>query len=182
MSVKPNLVMGRIVGGVEAVESSWPFAAYIVQSYKGRFRIGQEDYLISYSWTCGATIINQRHLLTAAHCIHDQYFEHVDAENNAVYILKMEWNEWFESLESTIDAYVGVYDLKKLSAAPKWKAKRVIKHEMFDEATLRNDLAVIQLRERVKTSSRVQYACLPYSQSSEYPQTDKEAFIIGWGR
>ncbi len=181
-SVRSNLAMGRIVGGADAVENSWPFAAYVVQTYKGRYRLGRQDYLVSYSWTCGATLINQRHLLTAAHCIHDRFFEHADAETGTVYMLRMEWNEWFDSLESTIDAYVGVYDLKKLGGYRRLKAKKVLKHELFDETTLRNDLAIIQLKEHVEPSSRVQYACLPHSQSSDYPLPDKEAFIIGWGR
>jgi hypothetical protein len=131
MSIKPNLLMGRIVGGTQAVESSWPFAAYIVQNYKGRYRIGHHEYLISYSWTCGATIINQKTLITAAHCIHDKYFEHMDPDTNVIYMLRMEWNDWFDSLEATIDAYVGVYDVKKLNVTPKFRARRVVKVRFF---------------------------------------------------
>lgn len=56
--VATNIV--RIVGGVYAVPSSWPFAVYIVQTYKGRYNIKGTNYIISNSWSCGGVLINQK--------------------------------------------------------------------------------------------------------------------------
>ena len=56
--VRANLL--RIVGGSLAVPSSWPFAVYIIQSYKGRYVLKGVNYIISNSWSCGGVLINQK--------------------------------------------------------------------------------------------------------------------------
>ncbi len=193
MNTSPNVLKGterrissRIVGGTYALPGSWPFTAYIIQSYKGRYKISNKDYIISYSWTCGATLINPKTLLTAGHCIHFRYFEHLDQQTNLVYLLKIEPNEWYPTLESTIDVYLGVYDLKKdLTNSKKHlhKVKRVILHEGFDETTLKNDIAAIQLNDYVTATNQINYACLPHHKSHTFPEPFKlQAYIVGWGR
>ena len=86
----------------------------------------------------------------------------------------MEWNEWYDSVEATVDAYVGLSDLSQLNRTRKLKAKKIVKHEAFDDSSLINDLAIIQLQDRIETSNRIQFVCLPHTQSIFYPDPLKE--------
>jgi hypothetical protein len=122
---RPNVL--RIVGGMEAVESSWPFIVYIVQSYKRQFRYNGDIYDINVKWTCGGTIINQRTILTASHCVHDTSWYHYDRETNQDILINIEWNEYYPDLESTFNVYIGAHDTRNIYEAKKVKVKKVIK-------------------------------------------------------
>ncbi|CAF3744649.1 unnamed protein product [Rotaria sp. Silwood1] len=64
--IRPN---ARIIGGIDAIEYSWPFAVLIRQRYKRILTFNNRSYLISASWVCGGTLINHKTILTAAHCL-----------------------------------------------------------------------------------------------------------------
>lgn len=122
--VKPNL--HRVVGGKDSLVSSWPFAVYIVQSYRGKYEIKGTDRIINYSWICGGTILNQRTILTAAHCIQDNFFQYED-EQGDFYTLEIKWNQWYSNVESTLRVYAGIHDTRKINNSIKLQVKRVNK-------------------------------------------------------
>ena len=123
--VNPINVMQRIVGGSEAFKSSWPYHVLIVQSFRGKYRIKDSFYSINYSWSCGGTIINQKTVLTAAHCVHDKSFDYQDGDD--YYNLSIEWNEWYPNLESTFSVYAGAHDTRYLNHTKRLRVKRIIK-------------------------------------------------------
>lgn len=84
------------------------------------------NYLISYTWSCGGTIINQKTILTAAHCIHDKSFEYHDADEN-YYTLQIQWNEWYNDVESTLEIHVGAHDIKSLEPSKRYRVRKVTK-------------------------------------------------------
>lgn len=45
-----------------------------------------------------------------------------------------------------------------------------------------NDIAIIKLEKEIKPTSRIQFACLPFSVSNSYPMPNTKGYIIGWGR
>ena len=53
------LTYSRIVGGEDAIESSWPMAVYL--------------FLNNLQLICGGTIVSESFVLTAAHCLRDIY-------------------------------------------------------------------------------------------------------------
>ena len=79
---------------------------------------------------CGASLVTDRHLVTAAHClagVESSLYTRVD-------ILMADYN--------TGDSFTGI----------RRKMARVIIHRDFNEETLQNDIAVITLRMSVNIS------------------------------
>lgn len=117
--ITPNLD-GRtfkIIGGNEAVPNSWPWQAYITD--------GNAE--------CGATLINNQWLVTAAHC---EFF----------------LGSWY--------AYLGEHDIMSNDGQTKMKVSKFIQHEdyRFKED---HDIALLKLETPVVFSERIQPACLP---------------------
>lgn len=126
--VKPNLQ--RVVGGKDSLVSSWPFAVYIIQTYQGKYEIKGSTRLINYSWVCGGTILNQRTILTAAHCIQDKFFQYEDDQGDFL-TLEIKWNQWYSNVESTLQVYAGIHDIRNLNKSQKLHVKRVNKVKNF---------------------------------------------------
>lgn len=121
----------RLIGGEEAVPNSWPFVASIrVQ------RLGVSRH------HCGATIISDMHVLTAAHCI--IAFLHMASK----YSLGM------SEMRSMIKVHVGrhyssqdrdsngsnVYDIETLDFHANFN---------FSEITIDNDVMIFKLKRKI---------------------------------
>jgi hypothetical protein len=71
-----------------------------------------------------------------------------------------------------------------LNKAQQYNIETIIKHEDYDEKTLRNDIAIFVLKNEVKLSDLVQIACLPDYRVKRYPISDNnvESWVSGWGK
>lgn len=103
---------------------------------------------------CGATIISNRHVLTAAHCV-----------NN------------FEANE--IRVYIGGHNISTDYTDIR-RVSEIHQHEYFDIVSFNNDIAVLELDKPIQFGPKVQPACLPHGQFEDY--SGKLTLISGWGR
>jgi secreted trypsin-like serine protease len=125
----------RIVGGVEAVAHSWPW----IVSLQSR------DHF------CGGTLIDNRHVLTAAHCIDSSTFRVIAGLHQRT------------NINGPRSQNVGV--------------SRIFIHEQYNTRTEANDIALIRLAQPVQFNAYVSPICLP----GPDPQESARVTVAGWG-
>ena len=103
---------------------------------------------------CGGTLLDARHVLTAAHCI---------TTNNASNLL---------ILGGLHDRQIT--DLNKEQSTP---GQKIFMHPGWNRELLINDVAIIRLSEPMQYSRFVQPACLP----GPDPAVNSTVVVIGWG-
>ncbi|RNA15447.1 acrosin isoform X1 [Brachionus plicatilis] len=169
----------RIVGGIEAEPHSWPFHVVVLRKNEKIFRYNnQSKVLFNEFYTCGGTLINKRTVMTAAHCVYDHKPNDFTRENRFYY-------------KSSFKVFVGWHDIQLINEYFYQKelsllgidVEKVIKHEMFDTHTYKNDIAILKLKEAVNLGPTVQLICLPNYKNNtvEFPFSNTEAYIMGWG-
>lgn len=132
----------RIVGGVVAKEKAWPWQViYYLKTRRG--------YIY-----CGGSIIDQKWILTAAHCTHS-----LNPSDYSVY-------------EGT-NTIAGPTNTR----GRKLSVRRIIPHENYNGGTHENDIALIELTNEA-TSKAVQLST-PQDSLLEKPGT--RATVTGWG-
>ncbi|CAF1049774.1 unnamed protein product [Adineta ricciae] len=129
----------RIVGGVHAHPNSWPWQV--------RLQLG--------GGLCGGTLIDTRHVLTAAHCFQSPL------------------------TLSTYSVYIGMHDINRpVYSEQKMSVERVFIHEQYNTNTQENDIAIIRLAKPVTISDKVNVICLP---GPEATVTNATVWVAGWG-
>ncbi|KAK5868980.1 hypothetical protein PBY51_009946 [Eleginops maclovinus] len=139
--------MSRIVGGQDTEPGEYPWQVSL--------------HIKGYGHVCGASIISQRWLVTAAHCVQD--------DGKTKY-----------SQPGTWEAYLGLHTQRKIdSDVVKKNLKRIISHPNYNAYTFDNDIALMELDSPVTYSDYIQPICLPSSQHN-FP-TASTVWITGWG-
>ncbi|XP_014238744.2 proclotting enzyme-like [Trichogramma pretiosum] len=134
---------GKIVGGTTTQPGEWPWIA-------GLFNAGRH--------ICGGSLIDDRHILTAAHCV-------------------AQMTSWDVA---RLTVRLGDYDIKTPNEVRhvERRVQRVVRHRGFDMRTLYNDVALLTLNEPVQFSETIRPVCLP---SGANLYSGKRATVIGWG-
>uniref|UniRef100_A0A6B2EI46 Putative trypsin n=1 Tax=Phlebotomus kandelakii TaxID=1109342 RepID=A0A6B2EI46_9DIPT len=135
----------RIVGGTEAGVNEFPMMAGLVDSRIGRV-------------ICGATIISNRHALTAAHC----------TRNVPV---------------TRAGLLIGEHDVTTGAETPYTQLltiARYIVHPSFRDNPSRNDIALVQPRTLIFFNAGVSPVCLPFAERSNTFQGARVE-ATGWG-
>ncbi|CAF2664465.1 unnamed protein product [Rotaria sp. Silwood2] len=125
----------RIVGGVEAIAHSWPW----IVSLQSR------DHF------CGGTLIDNRHVLTAAHCIDSTNFRVIAGLHQRT------------NVNGPRSQNLGVL--------------RVFLHEQYNSKTEANDIALVRLAQPAQFNDYVNAICLP----GPNPQESQRVTVAGWG-
>jgi len=139
--VKPNL-QGYIVGGIQARKHSIPWQVKLYGKGKDK------------SNTCGGSIIADRWILTAAHCISSGWSYTVQAGMHATYLHS---------------SYIQTMDVEKAIIHPEYEHKNYMKF----------DIALLKLKKKLKFTKAVQPICLPSEGDQDY--TGKNFLVVGWG-
>uniref|UniRef100_A0A8C8Z2H1 Transmembrane serine protease 9 n=1 Tax=Prolemur simus TaxID=1328070 RepID=A0A8C8Z2H1_PROSS len=130
----------RIVGGFGATSGEVPWQVSLKE--------GSRHF-------CGATVVGDRWLLSAAHC-----FNHTKVEQ--------------------VRAHLGTVSLLGLGGSPvKIGLRRVVLHPLYNPGTLDFDLAVLELASPVVFNKYIQPVCLPLA-IQKFP-VGRTCMISGWG-
>ncbi|CAL4085529.1 unnamed protein product, partial [Meganyctiphanes norvegica] len=143
----------RIVGGTEVTPK---------RKYPWQIGLHQPGYYIS----CGGTIINDRWILTAAHCVVDQNTCRVKYDSSSP--IKV-WVGEHNQLEASDD----------ISDTKKYSIKTYVKHPNYNCKTLDYDFALLELAEPIPFNSIIRPICLPKDDSKTY--AGQTGTVTGWG-
>ncbi|CAH1153664.1 unnamed protein product [Phaedon cochleariae] len=145
-----NVTNYRVVGGVPAKLDEFPFIVAL------GYRNSKNPSVPK--WLCGGSLISDRHILTAAHCVHNR---------KDLYL-----------------ARVGELDLYSNDEGADPEDIRLIKakiHENYSPVQFTNDIAILTL-ERKPRNPRVLPVCLPHAEPLRSNTFLKYSPVVaGWG-
>ncbi|XP_062713045.1 CLIP domain-containing serine protease B4 [Aedes albopictus] len=153
----------RIFGGQKTALDEFPWLALINYRYENG----------STKFHCGASLINSRYVVTAAHCVED----HAHQKPFSVRLGEWDVNQDIDcdedDGETCADAPLDV-DIEK-----------IIIHEGYHprDASSYNDIALIRLTQDVQMSAYISPVCLPVKDSQRTRIiVGTKAYAAGWGR
>uniref|UniRef100_A0A3P8T8K2 ST14 transmembrane serine protease matriptase n=1 Tax=Amphiprion percula TaxID=161767 RepID=A0A3P8T8K2_AMPPE len=137
--------LNRIVGGQNAELGEWPWQVSL--------------HFLTYGHVCGASIISDTWLLSAAHC-----FVTSDPANH---------------IASNWQTYSGMHDQYKQDDVQRRPLKRIISHPDYNRMTFDYDIALLELSEPLKFTDTIRPICLP-APSHVFP-AGMSCWVTGWG-
>ncbi|XP_052890736.1 CLIP domain-containing serine protease B4-like [Anopheles moucheti] len=151
----------RILGGQLTEIDEFPWTALIqFQKPDG-----------SFGFHCGGSLINERYVVTAAHCI--------KRIPRSWKVHRVRLGEW--DLSMTNDCHEGF-----CSEAPiDLHIEKIVVHRNYDPKDQHkvNDIALIRFTRSVKYSETVRPICLPLSESlRDRNHVGKPSYAVGWGK
>ncbi|XP_028307961.1 A-type voltage-gated potassium channel KCND1 isoform X2 [Gouania willdenowi] len=144
--VRPYL-SSKIVGGQDSREGEWPWQVSLVVRGMGH--------------VCGASVLSDQWLLTAAHCVQD-----------SAGIRFSQADQWEALLGMHMQGHTDKWTVRR-------GVRRIVAHPRYNAVTFQHDIAVMELDANVTLNQRVWPICLPTSANHERPGT--HAWISGWG-
>ncbi|XP_041860983.1 suppressor of tumorigenicity 14 protein homolog [Melanotaenia boesemani] len=133
----------RIVGGEISREGEWPWQVSL--------------HATGFGHVCGASVLNARWLLTAAHCVQDKFSQ---------------TDQWQVFLGLHVQGQTNEWTVSR-------KVIKIIAHEDYEPRTYDNDIALMELDASVALNQHIWPICLP-SPTYDFP-SGQEAWITGWG-
>uniref|UniRef100_A0A673WPP3 Transmembrane serine protease 15 n=1 Tax=Salmo trutta TaxID=8032 RepID=A0A673WPP3_SALTR len=133
----------RVVGGTDSRKGAWPWMVSLY--FRGRH-------------VCGATLIDNEWLVTAAHCV---YGKNIHLSN------------W--------EAVLGLHSRDSVDVLPSQtrKVDHIIMNKHYNRRTKDADIAMMHLQTNVNFTDYIQPICLPGSDQQFV--AGRKCFIAGWG-
>ncbi|XP_031622055.1 trypsin-1-like isoform X2 [Contarinia nasturtii] len=152
-----NIRDGRIIGGTNAVRGSMPFMASLTRR-GGHY--------------CGASIINEQWLVTAAHCVCTGFDEIMPPHRIRAIVGLHAISEFKHKDDNTInDSFEKAYEIQ---------FRNIVVHPNYECKRPDNDIALLELSQPIKFSKSVQPICIS-SNGKNKTYDNEAAFISGWG-
>ncbi|XP_043928446.1 suppressor of tumorigenicity 14 protein homolog [Protopterus annectens] len=137
----------KIVGGEDARSGKWPWQVSLQMGMYGHI--------------CGASLVSNRWLISAAHCFLDS--------DSIRYSAASQWK-----------AYMGMRVINKLSSNMITRSiRKILIHPQYDEYTSDYDIALLELSSPVFFNDVIQPICLPLNPQFFYLRTT--CYVTGWG-
>lgn len=127
------------MGGIQVRTNKYPWIAQII---RGSFLF------------CGGTLINDRYVLTAAHCVHE-----MDMTGVSVRLLQLDRSSTHTGITRTV-AFAHA-------------------HAGYDPVRLVHDIALLRLDQPVPLVQSMRPVCLPSSRTQQFDY--QKAIVAGWG-
>lgn len=141
----------RIVGGQPAELGAWPWIALL--GYSTRNRPGP-------FWDCGGSLINERYVVTAAHCLTHPFL--------TLKVVRLGENE----IDNDNDGATPVDIL----------VEKVLPHPTYNAGTKMDDIGLVKLQQSVQFTRYIQPICLPKPIDMRSQSFVKYfPFVAGWG-
>ncbi|XP_029929211.1 suppressor of tumorigenicity 14 protein homolog isoform X2 [Myripristis murdjan] len=137
--------LNRIVGGENAELGEWPWQVSLHFQTRGH--------------VCGASILSDKWLLSAAHC-----FKTTDPQNHVA-------SNW--------QTYSGMQDQYKHDDVQRRELKTIITHQDYNPMTFDYDIALLELSEPLEFTNTIHPICLP-ARTHVFP-AGMPCWVTGWG-
>lgn len=137
--------LNRIVGGQNAEVGEWPWQVSL--------------HFLTHGHVCGASIISEKWLLSAAHC----------------FVTSSPANH----IASNWQTYSGMQDQYKQDGVQRRSVKKIISHPDYNQMTFDYDIALLELSKPLEFTNTIQPICLPAS-SHVFP-AGMACWVTGWG-
>uniref|UniRef100_A0A182YKD4 CLIP domain-containing serine protease n=1 Tax=Anopheles stephensi TaxID=30069 RepID=A0A182YKD4_ANOST len=155
----------RIIGGERAQIDEYPWIALIQHRRKNG----------DLKFHCGGTLINQRYVVTAAHCI--------NSVKTSWTLTNVRLGEW--DLESTTDCSTSYGEQLCADPVQDIPIEKAIVHPSYTVTRMlvKNDIALLRLMRLAQFNDYVQPICLPLAPAERSISYDGKRFVVaGWGQ
>ncbi|CAF1614987.1 unnamed protein product [Adineta ricciae] len=169
-----NRRQARIVNGDQSYRGQWPWMAVV-----GVYFRDDANRWINITQKCAATLIANRYLLTAAHCLSNQLptFDTMRLPNRYQSALKDTYRVSFDVIDVENDI---VHGNNKNTRQPRtFTLEHACIHPGFNHNTLLHDIAILKLKQPIIRSSLVDTICLPGNEQTIDNGT--RVWVAGWG-
>ncbi|KAJ3654563.1 hypothetical protein Zmor_013741 [Zophobas morio] len=153
----------KIIGGTETALDEYPWLALL--KYVNRNKV---------QYACGGSLISERFVITAAHCVDPDIIRQKDLGRLQSVILGE-----FDTRNET-DCIYQKYGEDCADPPQEFNAYDYVMHPDYNSRLMINDIAIIRLDRKAIFSDYVQPICLPFP---DFKLRGNESFTIsGWGR